>query len=175
MTMKKSCVLLTSLVILFFVLAANAQNKPTVLTKAPIDIQMLDGYEYEMRNGIDSFVGAIKRNDGFVISHDIGGMAGNYAEQYFPEHFEMLRKQTHLNPNAIESQVKYLQDQVVWRQRQQVNGEEVMIVLLKNSKLIASFAASNANFVANADASDKIAEFLLTVLTYKPKPKTNTK
>jgi len=173
--MKTYGAMLAFMVILFFVLVTTAQIKPAVILKTPIDIQMLDGYEYEARRGIDSFVGAIKRRDGFVINHDIGRMAGNYSYQYFPEHFEMLRKQTHLNTGAIERQVKSLQDQVVWRQSQRVNGEEVMIVLLKDSRLIASFVGSNANFISNADSSDKIADFLLTVLTFKPKPKDITK
>ena len=145
------------------------QPLATVGISTPGNIQLPDGYVYERRRGIDSSVGAFVRNDGFVISHDIGRMAGNYAEQYFPENFERLRKQTHLNSDAIERQINYLQEKVQWRQRQKVNGNDVMVVLLKDSTLIASFVNSNANFTAKVDSSDKIADFFLIVLTYQPK------
>jgi hypothetical protein len=135
---------------------------------APGNIQLPVGYVYERRRGIDSHVGSIVRSDGFTISHDIGRMAGNYADQYFPEHFEKLRKQTHLNSAAIERQIEFLQNKVDWRQRQRVNGQEVMVVLLKDSTMIASFVDSNANFIAKTDSSDKIADFFLIVLTYQP-------
>jgi hypothetical protein len=141
----------------------------------PGNIKLLDGYIYERQQGIDSYVGAVKRKDGFGITHDIGVMAGNYADEYFPEHFENLRKQTHLNSEAIERQIQYLQNQIECRQRQKVNGDDVMIVLLKDSKLIASFVNSNANFIAKVDSNDKIANFFLVMFTYQPSTKTTTK
>ncbi len=95
-------------------------------------------------------------------------MAANYSDQYFPEHFERLRKQTHLNSDAIERQIEYLQSKVEWRQRQKINEQDVMVVLLKDSTLIASFVGSDANFIAKIDSSDKVADFLLIVLTYQP-------
>lgn len=135
---------------------------------APGHIQLPQGYVYERQKGIDSHVGAIIRSDGFTIRHDIGGMAANYAFKFFPEHFERLRKQTHLNSDAIEQEIKYLQDQVEWRQRQKVNGDDLMVVFLKDSTLIASFANSSANFIAKIDSNDKLADFFLIVLTYQP-------
>lgn len=181
--MRRSCIWgLVKIVILllFTVNIAFSQIKSPELPKpipipAPGNIQLPAGYTYESRRGIDSHVGAIVRTDGFTITHDIGRMAGNYADEYFPEHFENLKKQTHLNSAAIERQIKYLQDQIEWRQRQKVNGDDVMIVLLKDSKLIASFVNSNANFVAKVDSSDKIADFFLVVLTYQPSTKSTTK
>lgn len=134
----------------------------------PGKIQLPPNYVYEVRRGIDSHVGAIVRSDGFTISHDIGRMAANYASDYFPEHFDRLRKQTHLNPESIERNIQTLQAKIVWQQRQRINGDEVMVVLLKDSTLIASFVNSYANFVAKADTSDKIADFFLIVLTYQP-------
>jgi hypothetical protein len=138
---------------------------------APGNIALPAGYAYEPGKGIDSSVGAFKRDDGFTISHDIGRMAGIYAGKYFPEHFEILRKQTHLSANAIQQDIDLLQNQVLWRRKQMINGEEVLIVMLKDSRLIASFPSSNANFTATADSSDKIADFFLIVLTFHPTPK----
>lgn len=136
---------------------------------APGNIRLPTEYRYEQRRGIDSVVGAIVRDDGFTINHDIGGMAGNYAYQYFPENFDRLRKQTHLNTDSIEQDIEWLQGKVAWRQRQKVIGEDVMVVMLKDSTLIASFPGSFANFTATADTSDKIAAFFLIVLTYQSK------
>lgn len=134
----------------------------------PGNIRLPEGYKYEPRRGIDSHVGAIVRRDGFGIGHDIGRMAANYAYQYFPEHFEKLRKQTHLNTTAIESQIRYLQGKIEWRQRQTINGHDVMVVLLKDQTLIASFVGADANFIAKIDTTDKIADFFLIVMTYQP-------
>ncbi|MGH9946495.1 MAG: hypothetical protein ACRD6X_04780 [Pyrinomonadaceae bacterium] len=154
-------------------LSLLAQTKPaeTAITPSPQtpgNIVLPSGYVYERRQGKDSRVGVFVRKDGFIISHDIGGMAANYADEYFPEHFERLRKQTHLNSNAIEGQIKFLQDRVEWRQRQKVNGSDVMVVMLKDSTLIACFVDSSANFIAKVDSTDKVADFFLIVLTYQP-------
>jgi hypothetical protein len=148
-------------------MAPHASPTPVTI-RPPGNVQLLDGYVYERRRGIDSHVGSMVRHDGFQIKHDIGRMAANYADQYFPEYFERLRKQTHLNSDAIETEIKIRRDKVEWRQRQKVNGDDVMVVLLKDSTLIASFVNSYANFIAKADTSDKIAEFFLIVLTYQP-------
>lgn len=145
----------------------DSPKPASVLT--PGNIQLPEGYVYESREGIDSHVGVMIRKDGFTISHDIGRMAANYAVQYFPEHFDRLRKQTHLNRDSIEREIQYLESKVEWRQRQKVNGDDVMVVFLKDSTLIASFVNSTANFIAKIDSNDKLADFFLIALTYQPK------
>ena len=173
--MQNNCTSTVARISLILIFAATVSLSQAIPTKspsptpvpAPGNIQLPSGFIHERRRGIDSRVGAIVRADGFTINYDIGGMAANYADQYFPAHFERLRKQTHLNSNAIETQIQYLQDQVVWRQRQKINGDDVMVVMLKESKLIAAFVNSTANFVAKADSNDKIADFFLIVLTYQ--------
>lgn len=151
------------------VFSQSNQTTPKLHTISPPgNIQLPLGFVYERRQGIDSHVGAFIRSDGFTINHDIGRMAANYAYRYFPEHFEKLRKQTHLNTGAIEREVKYLEGQIEWRQRQKINGDDVMAVLLKDSTLIVSFANSTANFTAKIDSHEKLADFFLIVLTYQP-------
>jgi len=142
---------------------------PTAI-EPPGHIRLLAGYKYVRRRGVDSHVGSIIGDTGLTIDHDIGGMASNYSREYFPDHFEKLRKQTHLNKDAIESHIRYLQQQVSWQIRQEVNGEYLMIVYFKDAKLIASFDRSTANFIARVDSFDQMTDFLLTVLTYQPKP-----
>jgi hypothetical protein len=98
-------------------------------------------------------------------------MTGNYADDYFPENFERMRKQTHLSTSSIETRIQYLENQGKWRERRSVEGNDVMIVQLKDNKIIASFSDSGANFVAVVDSSEKVADFLLIVLTYQPTSK----
>jgi hypothetical protein len=164
-----NCILLAALLVCLPTLV-NAQIAATqrAQTPPPGNIKLLPGYVHEARRGIDSRVGIIYKKDGLSIGYDIGRMAGVYAEEYFPENFERLRKQTHLNPDAIEREIHLYQDKVEWRQRQKLNGDEVMIVYLKDSTLLASFVNSTANFSAKVDSADKIADFFLTVLTYQP-------
>lgn len=161
-----------SILIAVAAISAFSQKVAPVATQVSISppgkINLPVGYRYEPRKGIDSKVGSIVRADGFTINHDIGRMAGNYAYKYFPENFANLRRQTHLNANSIETDIRVLQDKIDWRQQQKVNGDDLMLVLLKDSTIIASFVNSNANFSARADSSDKVADFLMIVLTYQP-------
>jgi hypothetical protein len=151
---------------------ANEPRKPGD-PRRPIAIDNLGGivlpagFRQESRQGKDSRVGAIIRDDGFTISYDIGRMAGVYADQYFPAYFDRMRKQTHLNPASIEAGIRRFDGAVEWRKEEQVNGETLLLVLLKDSKLIASFPKSYSNFVAQSDTPDKIADFLRIVKTYK--------
>jgi hypothetical protein len=170
------CILALTKVLLVVVLATHVswsqinsprEPKPS-LRPAPGNIQLPEDFRYEARSGIDSNVGTIVRKDGFSINHDIGSMAGNCAAEYFPEHFDRLRKQTHLNSDAIQRNIDYLQNKIVWRQQQTVNGNDVMVVFLKDSTLIASFGKANANFIAKIESLDQIADFFLIVLTYQP-------
>ena len=149
---------------------ANAQtiSRTPIQAPPPGNIQLLPGFVHQRRQGIDSRVGVIYKEGGLSIGYDIGRMAGVYASQYFPEHFEQIRKQTNLNPEAIEREIQFLQDKVEWRQRQKVGRDELLVVFLKDSTLIASFVNSTANFTAKARSGNEIADFLLTVLTYQP-------
>lgn len=135
--------------------------------RAPGNVRFIPGYVHERRQGKDSSVGVIAKAGGLSIGYDIGRMAGNYADNYFPEYFERLRRRTHLNADANESDVRFLSEQVRWRQRRNVNGDELMLVQLKDDKLIGSFAKANANFVADVDSEEELADFLLMVLTYR--------
>lgn len=152
----------------------SKKDEPAPVTPSvanpPGNMRLLAGYTYVRRRGIDSHVGSIVGEGEFTINHDIGGMASNYSREYFPDHFEQLRKQTHLNKDAIESHIRYLEQQVSWQVRQQVNGDDLMIVYFKDGKLIASFDHSTANFIAKVDSFDQMTDFFLTVLTYQPKP-----
>lgn len=137
----------------------------------PGNIKLLPGYTNESQHGIDSHPGRIFKVDGLSIGYDIGGMAGQRAAKYFPENLERLRKQTHLNSQTIAMQIRELEDQIDWRQRQRINGSEVLAVQLKDSALIVTFVNSRANFFAKVVTEREMVDFLLTVLTYQPSEK----
>lgn len=166
--------LTSTLIILFAAAVSFSQTvppKPSTQkpSAAPGNIQLPKGFVHESRRGIDSRRGAIVRpSDEFTINYDIGRMAGNYADDYFPENFERMRKQTHLSASSIESRIQFLDNQVKWRETRSVNGNDVMIVQLKDNKIIAAFSASDANFVAIVDSREKVDNFLSIVLTYQP-------
>lgn len=150
----------------------NKESIPVTTTgvNPPGNMKLLAGYNYVRMRGIDSHVGSIVGDGGLTINHDIGRMAANYSRKYFPEYFAQLRKQTHLNDDSIERQIQYLDNKVSWRIRQTINGDDLMVVYLKDTTLIASFDYSTANFIGKVDSFDKMTDFLLTVLTYQPKP-----
>lgn len=133
----------------------------------PDGIELPAGFVHQRRNGKDSRGGVIKRDDGFTIWYDIGRMAAVYADQYFPAYFEARRKQTHLNKDAIESNIRRLDGAVEWRKEEDVDGEKLMTVLLKDGKIIASFPRSYANFIADTDSAEEVSEFLRIVRTYR--------
>ena len=81
-------ILMFGIAVIIAAVPSFAQTKPAAAPKpspatGPGNINLPEGYIYEGRNGIDSYLGAFVRNDGFTISHDIGKMAANYAYQYF--------------------------------------------------------------------------------------------
>ena len=94
-------------------------------------------------------------------------MAANYAIKYFPEDYERLLRRNRLNEDSIKRDLQYQNERVRWRQRQKLNGDELMLVQLKDDKVIGSFAKANANFVADVDSEEELADFLLMVLTYR--------
>ena len=139
------------------------EERPAV----PGNIRLLPGYVHERRRGKDSSPGVIARAGALSIGYDIGRMAANYAIKYFPEDYERLLRRNRLNEDSIKRDLQYQNERVRWRQRQKLNGDELMLVQLKDDKVIGSFAKANANFVADVDSEEELADFLLMVLTYR--------
>lgn len=150
----------------------NDESTPVTATALdpPGNMKLLAGYTYARRRGKDSHVGSIVGEGGLTINHDIGRMAANYSRQYFPEYFDQLRRRTRSVDESIEAEIRNLDEKVNWRVKHEVNGDNLMIAYLKDTTLIASFDRSSANFIGKVDTFEKMADFLLTVLTYQPKP-----
>lgn len=111
----------------------------------PGNMKLLPGYEHMPGCGIDTTGGYIKRSGGGIeIHYDIGQMAGNFAKRY-------------ANPNVAE-----------WIRTEQVGEDSVLIVLMKQKRIVATFEKSVANFSANVSSQSDIDDFLKMVLTYNP-------
>lgn len=128
-----------------------SQTKTLVLPKPtpsppPGNIQLVENYVHEPRQGIDAAVGSFKRSDGFVIDYLIGSNVENTAY-----HRLQLDK-----------------NNVLWFKQQWIKNDVVDLVLFTDGELRASFIKSKANFIAKTKNNGDIADFLLMIMTYTP-------
>lgn len=119
-----------------------AQTEPSTV---PGSIKLLPGYHYEKEVGVDSFAGKIWKKGGVEIEHDIGALAGNYAD----------------------CKTCGWNDGELWRKKQTVNGHEAIVVLTKSKRLIVVFPESKANFYATIHTEEDLADALLMLCTFQ--------
>lgn len=129
----------------------SAQEKKAIEINSSISttlrgMKLLDGYVHTRRQGIDSSVGRISKKGGVNISYDIG----------------MPDEKLDVTINCL----GYKLTSCVWKKEQELKGEPVQIVLLKNGQMQASFPKSGALFYAQIKSPEDIADFLLMILTY---------
>ncbi|MEO7714967.1 MAG: hypothetical protein ABIY70_02085 [Capsulimonas sp.] len=117
--------------------AAPAAPKP------PGGIQLLPDYAYHRLQGVDSYVGAITKKNGFTINHDIGMMAGRQ-----------------LNPAE--------RGEYVWFKERAWHGHPVWIAMTMKHALIATFPDDCANFYCTPKSEEDAVDFLLMISTYAP-------
>ena len=134
--------LLTLLVLLAPTSVSTAQTESTPV---PGSIKLLPGYHYQKEHGIDSQVGKIWKQGGIEIYHDIGALAGNYAD----------------------CKLCGWTDGEMWRKKQVVNGQESIIVLTKSKRVIVVFPESKANFYATIRTEEDMADMLLMLCTFQ--------
>lgn len=122
-------------------------EKPS--TPPPGNIQLLYEYTHETRQGIDTQVGEIRKKDGLVIRYDIGKLAGNLTR-------------ANIGP---------YKEKRVWYKRQNINDDELWIAYFNDGKITATFIKASANFYAETKSQEDVADFLLTIMTYRYKDK----
>lgn len=150
--MKKQILLLIFLV-LFLMFSGNAQTNNRTLPEStsptseppPGDIELLYGYSHIRHRSIDSRGGEITKSGGMTINYDIGIMAGLFAGRCAPR------------------------NECQWYKGQKINGREVWLSLTKDGRIFATFPKEYANFYAQTNSPEDIADFLMMVLTYKVK------
>ena len=154
--MKKKILLL-----IFFIIAltfcVSAQTTKTLILPRPTpvpppgNIELIENYTHTKRRGIDAAVGEISKPDGMTISYLIGSNA------------ELAASRACGQKNS----------ECLWYKRQIINGREVWLGLTKEGQIIATFPENRANFYADTKTPEEIADFLIMVLTYKVKEKTD--
>jgi hypothetical protein len=140
--MNRAAVLFTLLAVLLPICVGNARTESTAI---PGSIKLLPGYHYQKQAGIDSNVGKIWKDGGVEIDHDIGALAGNYAD----------------------CKTCGWNDGELWRKKQTINGQESIVVFTKSKRLIVVFPESKANFYATIRAEEEIADALLMLCTFQ--------
>jgi hypothetical protein len=136
--MTKTLLAISILLLSFVSFAATTQKDPP-----PGGIKLLPGYQHKTLQGIDTWVGKIWKEGGLEIKYDIGFLAGDYAD---PKN----------------------SGQFVWYKEQLIGGRRVHCALYKSNSLVVSFPDSSANFMAQVNSQEDIADVLMMVLTYRP-------
>ena len=144
--MVKSIRIMCMLCVMHSIASAIIQADPV-----PGSIRLLPGYNNRTTQGIDSLTGMIWKKDGVKIHYDIGEMAGDYTDC---------------------ATCGWTKGEV-WRQKQIVSGQEVVLIFTTKRKLIISFPSVHANFYATVANNKELTDMILMVLTYQPPPKTS--
>jgi len=139
---KRTLIFFAFLIVLGPTRVGTAQTESTPI---PGSIKLLPGYHYQKEQGIDSLVGKIWKKGGLEIDHDIGALAGNYAD----------------------CKSCGWTDGELWRRKQTVNGQESIIVFTKSRRLIVVFPESKANFYATISTEEDMADMLLMLCTFQ--------
>jgi hypothetical protein len=140
--MNRTIALSTLLALLLPFGVGTAQTEPTTIPGA---IKLLPGYHYQKDVGVDSNAGKIWKQGGVKIEHDIGALAGNYAD----------------------CKTCGWNDGELWRKKQTVNGQEAIVVLTKSKRLIVVFPESKANFYATIHTEEDLTDALLMLCTFQ--------
>ena len=107
-------------------------------------ITLLPGFELRDQQGIDSYVGVIRKPGGLTIQYDIGEMAGRYSESA-----EWTKGE-------------------VWRKRAKINGDTLVCVYTVEHRLTCTALEARANFYAHAESETEIQQMLQMTSTYAP-------
>jgi hypothetical protein len=114
-----------------------------------------DDFAFKHTGTIDSFMGTLTRkSDGFVISFDIGYMAGVHMSQAKKEECVFYRAHK-------------INDNIAFTGIERTNRAQIITTTIYDQ--LGKEKRAPANFWADIKHDSDIAEFLLIVSTYKPK------
>jgi hypothetical protein len=120
-------------------------------------LRLLEGYEHQAEQGIDSKVGVIRKMGGLEIKYEIGRL----PRPGLPR----------LGGQFINRPKSTPKDQLRWHHEQIINGQSVEVAQRKDDVLLVSFPQSGINFWVAVDSPSAMAEALLMILTYPDNPK----
>jgi len=120
-------------------------------------MRLLEGYEHEVQQGIDSVVGRISKKGGLQINYEIGAVS-KPGEPRFGGQFS---DRPQLTPK----------EQLRWYREQLINGQPVHLAYRKDNVLLVSFPQKGTNFRVAVESPETMADALLMILTYPSSPK----
>ena len=118
----------------------------------PGALELPAGYKHELKQGIDSRVGAIVKADGLTINYDIGRVSKPGLPMLGGDFTDQAKRY----PAAMRK----------WYKEQKIGGQNVHVVHAKDGMLIASFPDTGANFGVAVKNDEELAEALLIILSY---------
>jgi hypothetical protein len=120
----------------------------------PFGIKLLAGYEHEPKQGFDSVVGVISKEDGLTIMYEIGRVAKPGAPALGGDFSDRAKQ---LRPEQRE-----------WYKEQTLGGKQMHVAMAKDKGLYVSFPESGINFSVVTKSSEELAEALLMICSYSP-------
>jgi hypothetical protein len=136
--------------------AAPAAGQPkNASPPVPGGMRLLPGYTHKPLQGIDSVVGRIVKDDGWIISYEIGRVSKPGKPQMGGDFSDRAK----LMPKT----------KVRWYREQTINGQPVHLALSKTDTLLVSFPAKGMNFHTTIRSSEQLVDAMLMILTY-PQP-----
>jgi hypothetical protein len=134
------------LAILVGILLAGCWREHAAVRKLEA-MSLMPGYTLTHRQGDDTYVGEIKREDGIRIGIDIGGMSGLWANPAEPQKHDWI--QTIKRPDG---------DVYVGMRSKGMERKRMLCV---------TFPDGIVNFFGYVNSEEEVATFLMMVLTYK--------
>ena len=119
-------------------------------------MRLLPGYQHEPLQGIDSIVGRVQKQDGLLITYEIGAVTKPGAPR--------------LGGGFTDRPKNTPKEQLRWYREQVVAGEPVHLAYRKDDQLMLSFPERGANFSVKVTDTEQLADALLMILTYPDKP-----
>ncbi|MEQ8786982.1 MAG: hypothetical protein RIC55_11810 [Pirellulaceae bacterium] len=147
--MKRSFCLPLGIVVL---LGAVAASSALAADGPPGAMRLLEGYEHQPLQGIDSIVGRISKEGGLQITYEIGSVPK-------PGGFQLGGQFSDRPKNVPKEELR-------WYREQTVNGQPVHLAHRKDDVLLVSFPRQGMNFSTTVRTADDMAAALLMILTY---------
>ena len=115
-------------------------------------MRLLDGFEHQALEGIDSKVGVIQKKKGLKINYEIGTL----PKAGMPRMGGQFTDKAKALPEV----------DLTWYREQTINGQAVHLAKRKDGVLLVSFPQKGINFSAQIDSEEELTDALLMILSY---------
>jgi len=136
-----------------------ADNPRNASPAGPGGMRLLPGYTHKPLQGIDSVVGRVVKDAGWIISYEIGRVSKPGRPRMGGDFSDRAKRMP--------------KTKVRWYREQTVNGQPVHMALSKSDTLLVSFPTKGMNFHTTIRSSEQLVDAMLMILTY-PQPAADT-